>query len=101
MATHLRVIKSQGGGEAKFNLHPAELGRRGSLVTEGSEKISFAVETSQARQAIESSLPKLRAGEQSGLTLSESDVSERGSESPEDDLDPHAKNQIEALDTDG
>ncbi len=104
MATHLRVIKSQGGGEAKFNLHPAELGRMSvSLVTEGSEtKISFAVETSQARQAIESSLPKLRDMlEQSGLTLSESDVSERGSESPEDDLDPHAKNQIDASDTDG
>ena len=35
MATHLRV-KSSGGGEARLQLHPAELGRMTvSLTTEG------------------------------------------------------------------
>ena len=88
MATHLRVIKNQGGGEAKVNLHPAELGRMSvSVITEGSEtKVTFMVETSQARQAIEASLPRLREMfEQAGLTLSDSNVSEQNRQSKADD----------------
>ena len=80
ISTHIRVIKNQGGGEARINLHPAELGRMSlSVVTEGSEtKVSFFVENQMARQAIETALPRLREMlEQAGLSLAESDVSER------------------------
>ena len=84
MATHLRVIKNQGGGEAKVNLHPAELGRMSvSVITEGNEtKVAFTVETSQARQAVEASLPRLREMlEQAGLSLADSNVSEQNRQS--------------------
>ena len=41
-------------------------------------KVSFVVETAQARQVIEAAMPKLKELlEQSGLSLSDSDVSER------------------------
>ena len=88
MATHLRVIKNQGGGEAKMNLHPAELGRMTvSLITEGNEtKVAFTVETSQARQAVEASLPRLREMlEQTGLSLADSNVSEQNRQSRTDE----------------
>jgi hypothetical protein len=81
LSTHIRVLKSQGGGEAKLNLHPAELGRMSiSVSTEGNEtRVAFVVETSQARQAVESALPRLRDMlESAGLSLSDSDVSEQG-----------------------
>jgi hypothetical protein len=81
LSTHLRVLKSQGGGEAKLSLHPAELGRMSiSVSTEGNEtRVAFVVETSQARQAVESALPRLRDMlESAGLSLSGSDVSEQG-----------------------
>jgi flagellar hook-length control protein FliK len=84
MATHLRVIKNQGGGEAKVNLHPAELGRMSvSVITEGNEtKVAFTVETSQARQAVEASLSRLREMlEQAGLSLADSNVSEQNRQS--------------------
>ena len=87
VATHLRVIKSQGGGEAKVNLHPAELGRMSiSVITEGSEtKVAFTVETAQAKQAIESNLPRLREMlEQAGLSLADSDVAEQNHQSSAD-----------------
>ena len=80
MATHVRVLKNQGGGEAKVNLHPAELGRMSiSVTTDGNEtRVAFVVETSQARQAVESAMPRLRDMlESAGLSLSNSDVSER------------------------
>ena len=80
MATHVRVLKSQSGGEVKLNLHPAELGRLSiSVSTEGSEtKVIFVVENTQARQSIETALPRLREMlDQAGLSLTESDVSER------------------------
>ena len=80
MATHVRVLKNQGGGEAKVNLHPAELGRMSiSVTTDGNEtRVAFVVETSQARQAVESAMPRLRDMlESAGLSLSDSDVSER------------------------
>ena len=80
MATHVRVLKSQSGGEVKLNLHPAELGRMSiSVSTEGNEtRVAFVVETSQARQAVETALPRLRDMlEDAGLSLSDSDVSEQ------------------------
>ena len=96
MATHLRVIKSQGGGEAKVNLHPAELGRMSvSVITEGSEtKVAFTVETPQARQAIEASLTRLREMlEQAGLSLSDSDVSEQNQHTPSDSRSGDARSK--------
>lgn len=93
MATHLRVMKSQGGGEAKVNLHPAELGRMSvSVITEGNEtKVAFTVETAQAKQAVENNLPRLREMlEQAGLSLADSDVAEHNQQ---------AKANAEAADT--
>ena len=60
--THLRVLKSSGGGEARLQLHPAELGRMTvSLTTEGNEtRVAFIVENAQAKLAVEASLPRLR-----------------------------------------
>lgn len=102
MATHLRVIKSQGGGEAKVNLHPAELGRMSvSVITEGNEtKVAFTVETSQARQAVEASLPRLREMlEQAGLSLADSNVSEQNRQSGTQD--ESAFRQYRGLEMDG
>ena len=100
MATHLRVIKSQGGSEAKVNLHPAELGRMSvSIITEGSEtKIAFTVETAQARQLVEGSLPRLREMlEQAGLSLTESDVSERDHRSSSESEAQQTRNRGQSL----
>ena len=80
MATHVRVLKGQGGGEAKLNLHPMELGRMSiTVATEGSEtKVMFVVETAQARQSVEAAMPRLREMlDQAGLSLTDSDVTER------------------------
>lgn len=88
MATYIRVLRNQGGGEAKVNLHPAELGRMSiAVTTEGNEtKVAFTVETSQARQAVEASLPRLREMlEQAGLSLADSDVSEQSRQSRAED----------------
>ncbi len=57
--------KLQAGGlqEARINLHPAELGSLQigvQIDSNGNAKVLFDVETPQARQAIESSLPQLR-----------------------------------------
>ena len=96
MATHLRVIKNQGGGEAKVNLHPAELGRMSvSVITEGNEtKVAFTVETSQARQAVEASLPRLREMlEQAGLSLADSNVSEQNRHSRANDEPASGQNR--------
>ena len=79
MATHIRVLKTQGGGEARLNLNPAELGRMSiTVITESGEtKVAFVVETASARQAIENALPRLREMlEQAGLSLSDSEVAE-------------------------
>ncbi|MDB5969840.1 MAG: flagellar hook-length control protein FliK [Hydrocarboniphaga sp.] len=60
------TARAQGGQatqEARISLHPAELGSlqiRIELAADGSTKISFDVQTPQARQAIEASLPLLR-----------------------------------------
>ena len=50
-----------------------------SVSTEGNEtRVAFVVETSQARQAVETALPRLRDMlEDAGLSLSGSDVSEQ------------------------
>ena len=80
LATHLRVLKSSGGGEARLQLHPAELGRMVvSLITEGDEaRVSFVVDSSQAKQAVEASLPRLRdLMNEAGLSLADADVSDR------------------------
>ena len=80
LATHLRVLKSSGGGEARLQLHPAELGRMAvSLIMEGDEaRVSFVVDTSQAKQAVEASLPRLRdLMNEAGLSLTDADVSDR------------------------
>ena len=80
LATHLRVLKSSGGGEARLQLHPAELGRMAvSLIMEGDEaRVSFVVDNSQAKQAVEASLPRLRdLMDEAGLSLTDADVSDR------------------------
>ena len=80
MTAQIRLLKSQGGGEARLNLHPADLGRMSIAVsTEGTDtRISFVVETSQARQVVETALPRLRdLLDNAGLSLSDSDVSEQ------------------------
>jgi|SaaInlStandDraft_1057018.scaffolds.fasta_scaffold44364_1 hypothetical protein len=91
ISTHLRVLKSQGGGEVKINLHPAELGRMSiTVVTEGLDtRVAFVVETPQARQAVENALPRLRdMMDDAGLSLADSDVSEhRHSENAHDQRD--------------
>ena len=82
LATHLRVLKSSGGGEARLQLHPAELGRMTvSLITEGDEaRVSFIVDNSPAKHAVEMSLPRLRdLMDGAGLSLTDADVSERHS----------------------
>ena len=87
LATHLRVLKSSGGGEARLQLHPAELGRMTvSLITEGDEaRVSFVVENSQAKQAVEVSLPRLRdLMDEAGLSLTDADVSDRHAKENED-----------------
>ena len=102
MATHVRVIKNQGGGEARVNLHPAELGRMSiSIITEGNDtKVAFMVETSQARQAVEASLPRLREMlEQAGLSLADSNVSEQNRQSRTQD--ESAFRQYRGLEMDG
>ena len=91
ISTHLRVLRSQGGGEVKINLHPAELGRMSiTVVTEGADtRVAFVVETPQARQAVENALPRLRdMMDDAGLSLADSDVSEhRHSEDAHDQRD--------------
>ena len=87
LATHLRVLKSSGGGEARLQLHPAELGRMTvSLIMEGDEaRVSFVVENPQAKQAVESSLPRLRdLMDEAGLSLTDTDVSDRHARESED-----------------
>ena len=60
------TARAHGAGsvqEARISLHPAELGSlqiKVELSHDGSTKVSFDVQTEQARQAIEASLPQLR-----------------------------------------
>ena len=92
LGTYLRILKAEGGGEARLQLHPAELGRMViRVITDGDEaRVSFVVENSNAKQAIESALPRLRdLMEQGGFSLADSDVSERDSSEPDDELADH------------
>ena len=96
MATFVRVLKNKGGGEAKINLHPAELGRMSiSVSTDAADtKVSFVVETAQARQAIEAAMPKLKELlEQSGLSLSDSDVTEHHHQATNENTDDRARSR--------
>lgn len=89
LATHLRVLKSSGGGEARLQLHPLELGRMTvSLITEGDEtRVSFVVDNPQAKQAVEVSLPRLRdLMDEAGLSLTDADVSDRHAKGNEEQL---------------
>jgi hypothetical protein len=102
MATHLRVLKSSGGGEARLQLHPAELGRMTvSLTTEGSEtRVTFMVDNAQAKQAVEASLPRLRVlMDEAGLNLTDADVSQRDSDKNEAQSDekPSDDNAVNSL----
>lgn len=92
LGTYLRILKAEGGGEARLQLHPAELGRMViRVITDGDEaRVSFVVENSNAKQALESALPRLRdLMEQGGFSLADSDVSERDSSEPDNDLVDH------------
>ena len=94
MATFVRVLKNKGGGEAKINLHPAELGRMSiSVSTDAADtKVSFVVETAQARQVIEAAMPKLKELlEQSGLSLSDSDVTEHHQQAENEKTDDQGR----------
>jgi hypothetical protein len=83
LSTHLRVLKTQGGGEARLQLNPAEMGRMLVTVTTQGEdtRVAFVVESVQVKQVIEASLPRLRdLLEQSGMQLTDSDVRDRTSD---------------------
>lgn len=83
LSTHLRVLKAQGGGEARLQLNPAEMGRMLVTVTTQGEdtRVAFVVESTQVKQVIEASLPRLRdLLEQSGMQLTDSDVRDRTSD---------------------
>jgi hypothetical protein len=83
LSTHLRVLKAQGGGEARLQLNPAEMGRMLVTVTTQGEdtRVAFVVESAQVKQVIEASLPRLRdLLEQSGMQLTDSDVRDRTSD---------------------
>jgi hypothetical protein len=105
LATHLRVLKNADGGEARLQLHPIELGRMViRVITEGDEaRLSFTVENSQARQAVETSLPRLRDMlEESGFKLLDSDVHEHDSTDKQDQSSdpPHDSISSEEISTD-
>ena len=80
IATHLRVMKSGGVSEARLQLNPAELGRLSiQIASQDSEvKVSFVVESQQAKQIIENAMPRLRdLLDSAGLDLTESGVDQR------------------------
>ena len=80
IATHLRVMKSGGVSEARLQLNPAELGRLSiQIASQDSEvKVSFVVESQQAKQVIENAMPRLRdLLDSAGLDLTESGVDQR------------------------
>lgn len=63
MTDTARAHGGPGAQEARISLHPAELGSlqiRVETNQDGSTRVSFDVQTLQARQAIEASLPQLR-----------------------------------------
>jgi hypothetical protein len=100
LATYLRVLKTEGGTEARLQLSPIELGKLAiTIQTEGEEtRVSFVVENSQARSTVESSLPRLRDMlEQSGLSLSDAEVTEKNpnEEDTEYKADSHNEDSLD------
>ena len=86
--TKLRLLQEGGRHEARLNLHPAELGRlQISVTTDGDNtKVVFTVDNSQARDALEQSMPRLRELlAQSGLALSEGTVFEQRQQGQQQD----------------
>ncbi len=76
----VRMAKMTGQQEVRLNLHPAELGRLTITInSEGdSARVNFLVDNQQARDALESNLPRLRdLFEQSGLQLDDANVSDQ------------------------
>lgn len=95
IATHLRVMKSGGLSEARLQLNPAELGRLSiQIASQDSEvKVSFVVESQQAKQVIENAMPRLRdLLDSAGLDLTESGVDQRDKHA--DDRNPQHGRQV-------
>jgi hypothetical protein len=95
IATHLRVMKSGGVSEARLQLNPAELGRLSiQIASQDSEvKVSFVVESQQAKQVIENAMPRLRdLLDGAGLDLTESGVDQRDKHA--DDRNPQHGRQV-------
>ena len=100
MATHLRVMKSDGVSEARLQLNPAELGRLSiQIASQDSEvKVSFMVESQQAKQVIENAMPRLRELlDGAGLDLTDSGVDQRRQDTR--DASPQKSNQAAESDT--
>jgi hypothetical protein len=99
IATHLRVMKSGGVSEARLQLNPAELGRLSiQIASQDSEvKVSFVVESQQAKQVIENAMPRLRdLLDSAGLDLTESGVDQQDHYAD----DRNAQRGLEAADSD-
>ena len=99
IATHLRVMKSGGVSEARLQLNPAELGRLSiQIASQDSEvKVSFVVESQQAKQVIENAMPRLRdLLDSAGLDLTESGVDQRNKHAD----DRNAQRGLQAADSD-
>ena len=99
MATHLRVMKSGGASEARLHLNPAELGRLSIQITsqDSEVKVSFVVESQQAKQVIENAMPRLRdLLDSAGLDLTESGVDQRDKHAD----DRNAQRGLKAADSD-
>ena len=99
MATHVRVMKSGGVSEARLQLNPAELGRLSiQIASQDSEvKVSFVVESQQAKQVIENAMPRLRdLLDSAGLDLTESGVDQRDNHAD----DRNAQRGLQTTDSD-
>jgi len=99
IATHLRVMKSGGVSEARLQLNPAELGRLSIQITsqDSEVKVSFVVESQQAKQVIENAMPRLRdLLDSAGLDLTESGVDQRDHHAD----DRNAQRGLKAADSD-
>ena len=82
LAANVRLLSNQGGGEAKLHLNPAELGRMSiSVATEGNETKVCLLSRQHRLVSPLNQFPRLKEMlEQSGLSLTDSDVSERRSQ---------------------
>jgi len=81
LAGRVSMLVKNGTQEASLQLNPPELGRMDiRIVTEGDQaRVQFVVQNTEARDAIEQSLPRLRDMlEQSGLQLARGEVADQG-----------------------